>query len=220
MKNTAEFLLIFFLCSAGLAVESICAQPSAGSPSYKKMSARLDYDAVRLRNYKSVPRIAEVDFAFASYAEEYVRLNSYGVMIISAQCRDPKELPLKSVYLKIGNKRFPLTCLLSRTVAPGSENAAKILGSNRMDSFYLIPYGYTKLKGLLCMDWGNKREGFKLNEFPLASSLDFIRDNALLRPIKGKKIDRSALKNLLMREFSFTQEDVLEAEHALNNANY
>jgi hypothetical protein len=179
-----------------------------------KMSARLTYDAIQFRGH-AVPRVAEVDYVFADDADEHERLNTYGVMIISGQCQKAEELPFKSVYLEFKGKKYPLTCLLSRKVEPGSEVAAKILGKYRMDCYYLLPYGYTRLDARLCLDWGAKRNGFKLNKFPAKFTLYFVKDGFGFKPEKNRRIDHDALKDFLKREFSFSNDDANEAKNNL-----
>ena len=189
----------------------------AGNITQKKMSARLTYDAVRFHGH-TVPRVAEVDYFFAADAEEHEKLNTYGVIMISGQCQDPADLPFKSVYLKIGPKKYPLTQLLSRSVEPGSEIAGHILGKYRMDYYFLLPYGYTKIQGQLCIDWGGKRKGFGLNKFPAPVLLAFVKDGWGFKPEKNKKIDRGALKDFLIREFSFSADDAAAAEKNLQTS--
>jgi hypothetical protein len=222
-KNILTLIFILAFSAAGYAEEKFISGVSkrgisSGPVSYKKMSARLDYDAVRFRKNAPVPRIAEHDSAFAADPEEYLSLNTYGVIMIAAQCHDPDELPFKSVYLKILKKHFPLTCLLSREVATGSEISARVLGSYRRDSFYLIPYGYSRLNAELCANWGKNRTGFILKKFPSEFKLDYINDGLSIKPVKGQKISRASLKLLLKREFSFTEEETDAANKALEES--
>jgi len=191
----------------------------AGNITQKKMSARLTYDAVRFRDH-AVPRVAEVDYVFAGDGDEHEKLNTYGVMIISGQCQKPSELPFKSVYFKFNNKKYFLTLIFSRKVEPGSEISAKILGKNRMDCYYLLPYCFTRVNGQLFIDWGAGRNGFALYKFPAAFKLYFVKDGWGLKPEKGRKIDREALKNFLMREFSFSEADALEAGKSLERTGF
>jgi hypothetical protein len=217
-KSLAALLLTLAFAAAGLAQDFVRGGEKtgiySGNITQKKMSARLTYDAVRFRGH-AVPRIAEVDYVFAGDADEHEGLNTYGVMMISGQCQKPEELPFKSVYFRFNNKKYFLTRIFSRKVEPGSEISAKILGKNRMDCYYLLPYCFTRLSGQLFLDWGAGRDGFALYKFPAAFKLYFVKDGPGLNPEKNRKIDREALKIFLMREFSFTEADAVEAGKSL-----
>jgi hypothetical protein len=189
---------------------------TSSAASYKKMSGMIDEAAVQYEKYGPSPRIALSDFAFGFDAAEYGRLNACGVVMISAQSHDGRELPLKRVYVEVSGKKYPLICLLSSNGQPSSAVSAKVFGRERVDSFYLIPYGYTQVNAALCVDWKMNRDGFVLFKFPLNMKLEFVMGKVRLWPEKGRKIDAEALKKFLIREFSFTPG---EAEAAVKKPN-
>jgi len=183
--------------------------------SCRSMTDRLNKAAAIYAKMGQVSRIGVYDFAFAVTLEEYAKLNSYGVIMISAQTRDENELPIKSAYFKTGDKKYRLTWLFSKPVSTFGDAAERLFGKNREDIFYLIPYAFTRMRGGVYIDWNRHRDGFVVAKFPGAMALDFIADYEALLPDRNSKVGPAALARFLAREFSFRME---EQSAAVENA--
>jgi hypothetical protein len=174
------------------------------SASSQRMTEQLNQAAGMYVKIGKVARIGIYDFAFGSSIEEYKKLNSYGVIMITVQCHDKDELPLKDVYFKAGKKRYSLTFLFSKQVKTLGDAAEKVFGKNRNHSFYLLPYMFTRTAGEVCVDWGKNRKGFIVAKFPAVMKLDFITAKKDMIPDKKNSIDAETLGKFLEREFSFS----------------
>jgi hypothetical protein len=187
-------------------------QPAAS----QRMTDQLNQAAGMYAKIGKVARIGIYDLAFGASLEEYKKLNSYGVIMIAAQCHDAGELPLKGVYYKSGGKLFSLQLLFSKQVKTLGDAAESMFGANRSHSYYLIPYAFTRTAGQVCVDWGKNRKGFIVAKFPGTLKLDFVSRQEDKFPDKKKSIDADTLGKFLDREFSFSAEEAREAEKNMN----
>jgi hypothetical protein len=188
------------------------------SASCQRMTDRLNQAAGMYVKIGKVARVGVYDFAFGASVGEYKKLNSYGVIMISAQSHNKSELPLKDVYFKAGDKHYRLVYLFSKQVKTFGDAAEKVFGTNRNDSFYLIPYAFTRMAGEVCVDWGKNRKGFIVARFPATMKLDFITAKNDMMPDKNKKIDAETLGKFIVREFSFGSVEKQQAINSLNKA--
>lgn len=186
------------------------------SVSYIRMTNRLEDAAALYEKYAPVPRIAIYDFVFGADLKEHKKLNSCGILMISAQCQDEKELPFKDVYFKAGGEIYRLTLLCSKKIENLSPLSARVFGKCRVDSFYLLPYSYTQKEGEILADWAVKLNGFSLAKFPAELSLDFVKKSGSLAPDKKKKIDQEAFKLFASREFSLNASEIEQALAVIN----
>jgi hypothetical protein len=158
-----------------------------------------------------VERTTFHDYCFAQTIDEYNKLNTYGVIMVAAQCRDSRELPPKRVYVKSGKKIYNLFLIYSKRSRVVSEISEKVYGKNRMYLYYLLPYAFTTMKGKLYIDFAANRKDFSVCDLPLESNVDYAIGKSNILPEKGRKIDPVALAVFLIREYSFTKQEALAA---------
>ncbi len=192
-------------------------QPHSAA-SFVSMSERLEEAAGEYEKHGPVPRIAEIDYSFGKTLGVYRELNAHGVLMIAAQCRDENELPLKKVYVKIGGRETDLVLLLSREYTITGTKSAKVFGNRRVDSFYLIPYAYTRIKCALYADWGKNRDGFIVAEFPDDAEPDFIITKKDMMWSKNFYSDERVLEMFLKQEFSFTSVQAKKAIESVKSS--
>jgi hypothetical protein len=175
---------------------------------YNKMCDRLENAAALYEKYAPVPRLAVYDIVFGASLKEFKKLNGCGVIMISAQCQDEKELPLSSVYIKSGGKRIGLKLLCVKKIEKTGDMSGRVFGKYRADAFYLLPYAYTQNDGELFLDWARGKEGHSLLKLPAELELDFA--GAYKWNGKNPK-DGPAMTSFLRREFSLGKEEAKEA---------
>jgi hypothetical protein len=165
------------------------------------MEKRLNEQAALL--LKSTPegadRVAIYDLRWPQDADEYRALGKNAVILISAVTRVTKELPLKKVYLRVGERDIALRRLFSRRSELGAASPArKLFGAFREDALYLVPVGPLLSGNVVLADFARERTAFRLNSGPFAPP-EFIRADQE----QGQAGDPSlqAIKKLLEREY-------------------
>ncbi len=216
MKNRILLFLLavaFFTCNFLFADTHVIENDGAVyiSASDKRMNERIEQSAVQYEQYAPVSRIAFSDFCFGASLDEYAKLNSYGVFMITAQCQEKEEIPFKRVYVKSGGKEYPLQFIFSKPVKVPGGKTETVFGKYRMNLFYLIPYNYIIMTGEICIDWGTNRVGFPLTKLPEEKPIDYTVHDEMLTPSINRHIDRKFLSLFLKREYSFANSDAAEA---------
>jgi len=167
--------------------------------STKTMTEQLKQDAEKYAPYAPIPRMAEMDIAFAADLDEFKKLNGYGVLYIPSLNRDNSEYPIKRVYIKQGNVITELKKIGEINIGVQDKDLITIFGKNRIDYYYLIPYELTQQYGELMIDWSNNRKEFLLNKFPNENAVDY--DTKKIN-MKNTTIDDASLKIFLKREYN------------------
>jgi hypothetical protein len=167
-----------------------------------EMQRRIEAAASQYKQYAPIPRIAFFDIAYPADATEYADLDGHAVLLITALCQDPAELPLKRVFVLADGQEHDLKVVASvRSKQPNSnEQVAKTFGLYRVDSIYLLPLSLRMKKSELLMDFAEHRTGFRATEFvptdvpPTVSSLP-------IRPPSGSGPSEQSLIRFLQREY-------------------
>ncbi len=165
----------------------------------EKMTKRLLGNAEKYEEYAPVPRIALFDLAFGAGLEEHNKLQRHGVVMVTAVSQDKNELPIARVYVVSDGKERELRKLCDKTLLVKSSQVRYVLGGNRVDSCYLLPYSLSRRGGVLQVDWQANREGMALQEFPFGEALPFVKDTKAEGGVGD--IDQEALREFLRREF-------------------
>jgi hypothetical protein len=172
-----------------------------------KMDARLLESAIELedvvRQGAQVPRIALCDIAFAKDSAENSKLAGYGVLMITTVAHNPDELPVKNVAICSKNKTYNLKKIKTFSSMIKNSRIRAVLGSNRSDSYYLIPYSLTKKEGNIILDFNKNRKAFQLYKLPAETTLSFKDFSKAIAD--SSKIDEIAFNNFLQREFGITR---------------
>lgn len=165
----------------------------------RMMTNKLYMAAWDLSKLGHVQRMASIDFAFGANRQEYTSLGGYGVLMVTAISHDKEELPLQRVYLVAQGKPQELYKVHEEVVPVRNKKIKEVLGTNRMDSFYLLPYSLTREKGDLFLDWRTNSKEFHIWTFPSSEAQEFVKDTKYQGEIKD--IDRKTLHDFLNREF-------------------
>ncbi|HXZ29426.1 MAG TPA: hypothetical protein VEG08_15630, partial [Terriglobales bacterium] len=124
---------------------------------------------------------------------EYKALNKHALLVVAALAKDASELPLQRVYLEQGKGTQLLPLLASvASEMPADSPAAKLMGTHRVDAYYLIPLGAWRQPGTLLADFAAHRQEFVLGKFPQEIKEEFIRNDAQPDPEQGRNIAAEA----------------------------
>ena len=168
--------------------------------SMEMMTDRIKEAAIGYAKYAPVPRFAEMDYAFGADADEYKKLNGYGVLYVPSLNQDSSEYPIKRVFIRSGNIITELEKIGEIKVGVKDGQIKQTFGKNRVDYYYLIPYDLTQTTCELRIDWANNRKDFVLGKFPDGNKLDYVITKAIIDD--KKTIDRQFLMVFLQREYN------------------
>lgn len=175
----------------------ISIQSNKDGPTYT-MSRKLYELAWEYEEYAPVPRVALTDFSFGYNKEEFNKLNGYGILMITSINQDQEEHPIKKVYIKSEDQTIELHEIAHKQIDIYNKKISSVLGANRIDYFYLLPYDATQKAGTLLVDWNRNRTAFEAFRFPADLKLNFVDKNI---SATNKKIDKNILKSFAKREF-------------------
>ena len=175
-----------------------------GPTSTDEMTNRIIDLATKYESYAPVPRVALFDIAFASNLEEHRRLGGMGVLLVSSVNQDSREHPIANVFAESLDKKYNLPLVAKRNVIVENDKVKKVIGINRVDYYYLIPYPITQAEGQITIDWSKNRKDFVLAKLPLGCKLNFAINTPDITPYA--KVDGQSLERFLLREFSFKGE--------------
>lgn len=203
MKKILSILSFFFLTSKVFSqtLIHIAADTLVGTNNVattNEMAQRIKQSAVEYEKYAPVPRLAQLDFAFAADKKEFTKLSGYGVLYIPSLNQDKSEYPIKKVYIKSNGTTTELRKIGELNVGVKDKVIASVFGNNRIDYYYLLPYQLTQKEGELLIDWSSNRTEFILTKFPNGNKVEYKTNDV----IDGKAIDVKALNNFLKREFN------------------
>jgi hypothetical protein len=143
----------------------------------------------------AITRYIEFDIAYPADAAEYAAVGKYAVLLLAACSHDASELPLARVYVR--DRALKRIGSAVRAVPAGSQ-AHKVLGENRVDSFYLVPVDLLRGKDALLADFAKNRTGFVVSsDFDLPP--DFILKDAA--PKVSSRPSLVAIRTMIDREY-------------------
>ncbi len=172
----------------------------SGAVSEETMTKKISQVAIEYERFAPIPRFAMYDCAFASDINEFKRLNTYGVIMISSINQDESEHPLSAVYFYGEDEELVLLQLIGKIqIDVRDELTKKVFGTNRIDYYYLIPYYVTMKKGMLLLDWNKNRKQFFLVKYPASNKLKFFDQGEM--PVKDKQIEKNDLNTFMKREY-------------------
>jgi hypothetical protein len=186
---------------------------SNNSTSTNLMTDRIKEAANKYQQYAPIPRLAELDYAFASDFVEYEKLNGFGILYITSLNQDSDEYPIERVYFKYKDGVIDLKLIGSINIPVTDNLIKKVFGKNRIDYYYYLPYMITRLSGQLLVDWKKNRKEFLLLHFPAENKLDYITDNKKILPDSNKSIDMTSLDKFAQREFKIKLKPLLRARY-------
>ncbi|HUK87725.1 MAG TPA: energy transducer TonB, partial [Terriglobales bacterium] len=131
---------------------------------------------------------------------EYEALNKHALLVVAALAKDASELPLQRVYLEQekGTQLLPLLASVASEM-PADSPAAKLMGTHRVDAYYLIPLSAWRQPGTLLADFAAHRQEFVLGKFPQQIQKDFVRNDQSFNPAPGETIGVGDLRRILER---------------------
>ncbi|WP_156139424.1 hypothetical protein [Sphingomonas sp. 35-24ZXX] len=168
--------MAFFLLAAGQSVAAEAADPLAA----------LNQHAIRSVGF---------DLCLPADGYEYAALGKNAVIMLTSETAIAPELPLRSVYVEVGDVRVPLQVL-------GRTDVSEQGGRYRQVSFYMVPIELTKRQARLIADFTGGRTGFSITNF----GPDFYAEDApaFVRLDEygwSSEPEPAALRALLEREY-------------------
>ena len=194
----------FLIAAVVLAVALLAGAQEAAAPAAPPTPAELDQAIEDFA--RQIPAGITADryaaFAVAMPADfvEYAALNKHALLVVAALSKDPSELPLKRVYLEQEKRTLELSLVgLVRSELRADSPAGKLMGTHRVDAYYLIPLSAWRQPGTLLADFAAHRKEFILGKFPLPIKEEFIRYDAQPEPAQGRTIADEAIAKAVAR---------------------
>lgn len=199
------FTLIINLCTKAQTIEHVIdtTEGNGGSTSTAIMTQRIKDAAVKYLANAPVPRIALFDCSFGKDINEFKKLNTMGILYVSSLNHDTSEYPIKKVYITTKDGEIELLKLASIKLTVTDATIEEVFGKNRIDYYYVIPYGCTQLSGELTIDWSANRQNFVLCRLPEDVGLDYITSENVL-PDAKREINADALTVFMQREYGIS----------------
>lgn len=209
----AFLLIISFTCFADDEVIHLVA---GGTTIYEelsklKMQNTLVKSAKEYKKYGQVARATHHDMAYPKDNEEYKKMGGFGVLWVTSHSQLKDELPIKNLRISIENiGTIYLDPIYSFLTDEQDKFVAKILGKNRSDAIYMIPF-FEEVKGAtLVADYSANRDDFILGnlgkEFPSEIGKPFKLPNEIINP------DKKLFNVMLEREYPIVKNIVLNSE--------
>ena len=168
MRGTLALLLVLLLPALAYGQGVVHVEgPSRWSSQPVRNAAladRIHDAAATYRSYAPVPRVAFFDAAYPKDSTEYVAMNGYALLVVTALAQDSAELPLARLYLGSVNGELDLTSLFTirSTVAARDSVERFTFGPFRADALYLYPVASRSVD--LLADFAAHRRGFRLGQ--------------------------------------------------------
>lgn len=186
------------VCLALLARAQQAAAPAPPTPA--QLDQAIEDFARQMPAGITADRYAAFAVAMPADAAEYAALNKHALLVVAALSKDASELPLKRVYLEQDKRTLELVFVgLARSEVPADSPAGKLMGTHRVDAYYLLPTSAWRQPGTLLADFAAHRKEFILGRFPLPIKEKFIRDDQNPEPAAGSEAAISAVNALLAR---------------------
>lgn len=205
----------FFLLILGLVVYSTYAfsdhitekLPTKYSPvSPEAMSKRINEAAVQYKEHAPIPRIIQCDIAMPKNLEEFTAMNTFCIIMVTAQCQNKEEIPLSRIYYTYNGKEIDLVGITQYAYEVRDEESTEVFGPWRIDYYCFIPYQFLLAEGTISADFAKNRNGFVFYKTPITEKQSFITNPKQLEYNPDKIIDTDFLKAFLSREFEINLE--------------
>lgn len=207
------FLIISLTCFAD---EEIIHLVAEHPPVYEKLSKlemqnTLVESAKKYEKYGQVARATHHDMAYPKNNEEYIKMGGFGVLWVTSHSQLKDELPIKNLRISVKNiGNIYLEPIYSFLTDEQDEFIAKILGKNRADAIYMIPF-FEELQGAtLVADYSANRVDFILGElnkeFPAEIGPLFKLPTKIVYP------DKEIFNVMLKREYPIVKSVVLNSK--------
>ncbi|MBN1500941.1 MAG: hypothetical protein JW982_12345 [Spirochaetes bacterium] len=206
-------LFVFVSCKTK-DVEVAQKNPGAGI-STEVMTARIAEAAVKF-SASDTSVYAEYDLGMGRTYDEFKKMNSLGIMFLTALAKDKNELPLKHVYFRSANgDEFEFPVLFQKDVPVTDERIIKTFGKNRRDYYLLVPSLFLYVKGQILIDWNGSRTSFRLAETPNPYSFGFNISSEDLTP-ETEKLNTDIFMKYLIEEYDIKANEKSEFIKSLN----
>ncbi|HYX67889.1 MAG TPA: hypothetical protein VE825_02050 [Terriglobales bacterium] len=195
-----SLLVAVVLALTLLAGAQEAAAPAPAPPTPAELDQAIEDFARGIPAGITADRYAAYAVAMPKDAAEYQALNKHALLVVAALSKDASELPLKRVYLeqeKGTTELWPFAVV--RRDMPADSAAGKLMGTHRVDSYYLIPLSAWRQPGTLLADFAAHRQEFILGKFPQPIKEDFIRNDAHPEPATGRKVAPEAFWRIVRR---------------------
>jgi hypothetical protein len=167
----------------------------------ERMNQRLEEAGVKYQADAPYPRGVLWDIGYPHNDQEYVELDGYAVILITALTQERDELPLKRVYVLADGKEIELK-LIKEVLSEQSgakSAAAKTFGPFRADALYLLPV-YLRIKTTdLMADFAKNKMGSKIGIFGGTVSAEVSK--LTIKPPTGVGPSDKVLQQFIKREF-------------------
>lgn len=193
-------LLAALVVVALLAGAQEAAAPQAPPPTPAQLDRAIEDFARQIPAGITADRYAAFAVAMPADAAEYQALNKHALLVVAALSKDSSELPLKRVYLEQEKRTTELSPFaVVRSEVPADSPAGKLMGTHRVDAYYLIPLSAWRQPGTLLADFAAHRKEFIVGRFPLPIKEEFIRDDAQPEPMAGQAIGGETVQAIVQR---------------------
>jgi hypothetical protein len=175
--SAALALLAFVATAAAQTPAAPSAKPETITP--QVMDKRLQERATLIQkvNPEGADRVVIYDLRWPRDANEYKALGKHALLLIAAVTRNKKELPIKKVYLRIGEKDVVLQRVFTRrSDVAASSPIGRLFGTSREDALFLVPIGPLLAGQVVFADFALNRTEFRLTGSPLGPPA-FIKDD-------------------------------------------
>lgn len=176
-----------------------------------KMQSTLIESAKEFERYGQVARVTHHDMAYPKDRDEYIKAGGFGVLWVTSHSQLKSELPIKNFRISIENiGTMVLKPIYSFTSNERNKFVAKILGGNRTDVIYMIPF-FEEMKGAtLLADYSANRKDFILghieDEYPVELGTPFNLPTQLNYP------DLEIFNVMLKREYPIAKDLIRNSE--------
>jgi hypothetical protein len=157
-------------------------------------------------------RYGEFDIAYPASEEEYCILGSHGIVMVTAISDTSSELPIESVYFKVGDKivasfgKLEISsgdCLLGDVVTEKKDDAGRVYFENI--SFWVVPLLWFLVNaGVMAIDFKGERKGFVMQRGPWnldSRVMEWISKHAAEQLKVTEHVTFDVLAEFIEREF-------------------
>jgi hypothetical protein len=149
------------------------------------------------------PRARAVYFIWNSISPaEFEALGRRTLFLFAIWTQRPEELPVKRIYIRADNQDQEIYKLSSwRTPVDPGLLTAKVYGTNREDSFYLVPGAAMLRQGQIVLDLAN-RTGWDMMDLPSNVASDNAKRFRNLDPPPNPKPNLKILQAIIQQKFT------------------
>lgn len=149
-----------------------------------------------------IDRIVLFDSVFPHDRNEFLALDGYTVMLVSAVTHDQSELPLARLYLTMDGKELemPVIARTRRAVSKGSATY-QTFGPFREDVFVIVPSVLLFYETCFSADFAAHRQGFEFGRGPMNAPDYLIAERSLVTSTVKASPAPAAFLPLIRREY-------------------